>query len=288
MGSGSLVSILIPVYNRETLVGKAIDCSLSQTYKNIEVIVIDNCSTDNTWKVLGEYAGKDPRVRIFRNAENLGPVGNWMECIKQSKGEYVKFLFSDDWFDDDYIEKTIDYLENNPDVGLVFSKTMLHQFGEVVGKYDNFGENKVFASKDFIYRYIRSKGNVPVSPGCAIFRKTDIQKSLLYNIPNPLGINYPRTGGGNDVLLFLLTAARYKNVGYVHNTNCHFLGGDDSITRNEDLIMPYLYATAFFLNSYRTFTWFYKAILGTRYIYYLIKRHKFNVDRIKEVYFLIR
>ena len=54
-----LVSILIPVYNREKYIGEAIESAINQTYKNIEVIIVDNCSTDNTWKILQDYQCKD-------------------------------------------------------------------------------------------------------------------------------------------------------------------------------------------------------------------------------------
>lgn len=91
-----LVSILIPVYNREDMLKRAVDAALNQTYDNIEVIISDNASTDNTWEVCLDYAKKDKRVKVFRNEKNLGPVLNWKCCIDRATGELGKILFSDD------------------------------------------------------------------------------------------------------------------------------------------------------------------------------------------------
>lgn len=71
-----LVSIIIPVFNRDSLVIDAIDSALNQTYKNIEIIVIDNKSLDNTWTNIQKYK-QDKCIRLFQNTINIGPVLNW-------------------------------------------------------------------------------------------------------------------------------------------------------------------------------------------------------------------
>ena len=77
MPNSPLVSILIPVYNRERIVVRALESAINQTYKHIEIICVDNCSTDNTYSVLLEYANRDHRIKVYRQSENLGPVRNW-------------------------------------------------------------------------------------------------------------------------------------------------------------------------------------------------------------------
>ena len=66
------VSILIPVYNREDLIGQTLNSAIDQTYHNIEIIVVDNASTDNTWKVIQRYEKQDGRIKAFRNNTNIG------------------------------------------------------------------------------------------------------------------------------------------------------------------------------------------------------------------------
>ena len=108
-----LVSILIPVYNREELIIKSIDSSLKQTYNNIEIIIVDNCSKDNTWKLLQDYAKKDKRIKVFRNDKNIGPVLNWKRCLEEAKGEYAKLLFSDDLISDNFIKNSLSVFDKN-------------------------------------------------------------------------------------------------------------------------------------------------------------------------------
>ena len=75
------VSILIPVYNREALIGECIQSALFQTFTDFEVIIVDNASTDNTWGICQRFAEQDKRVRVFRNEKNIGPVRNWRRCV---------------------------------------------------------------------------------------------------------------------------------------------------------------------------------------------------------------
>ena len=108
------------------LVDKAIKSALNQTYDNIEVIAVDNKSTDNTYFILQEFAAKHNNLKIFQNERNLGPVKNWRKCLDYSSGEFIKILFSDDWIDETYIEKCMNILLPNENVGFVFSSVRIH------------------------------------------------------------------------------------------------------------------------------------------------------------------
>ena len=81
MKKSSLVSILIPTYNRKDKVVNAINSALNQTYKNIEIIVSDNCSSDGTLEHLNKLYKNINNVKIYGNSTNLGPVINWINCI---------------------------------------------------------------------------------------------------------------------------------------------------------------------------------------------------------------
>lgn len=109
----ALVSILIPVYNRVSLVGETIESARNQTYQNIEIIIVDNCSTDGTWSVLKNFSKKDCRIRIFQNAENIGPVLNWKRCINEARGIYAKILFSDDLVSENFVENSLSVFEKD-------------------------------------------------------------------------------------------------------------------------------------------------------------------------------
>ena len=89
------VSVLITAYNREEYVGQAIESALGSRFSDIEVIVADDCSTDATWQLAQKYFS-DPRVRLFRNDRNLGDNANRNRAAAEGRGEFLKYLDSDD------------------------------------------------------------------------------------------------------------------------------------------------------------------------------------------------
>ncbi|MFH0808035.1 MAG: glycosyltransferase family 2 protein [archaeon] len=99
------VSIIMPVYNSEKYLEKSIGSVLSQTLKDIEIICVDDCSSDDSFRVLKEFARKDKRIRVFKNKKNIGPGGSRNFGVKKARGEYVCFLDSDDWLERDACEK---------------------------------------------------------------------------------------------------------------------------------------------------------------------------------------
>lgn len=103
----ALVSICMPVYNGERYLKECLDSVLSQTYENIEIVVVDDGSSDNSSSIVEEYARKDNRISLHRNEKNLGLVGNWNRCMELAKGEWIKFVFQDDLVTSDCIEKMV-------------------------------------------------------------------------------------------------------------------------------------------------------------------------------------
>lgn len=99
-----MVSIIMSAYNAENTISKAIDSCLNQTYKDIEIIVINDCSTDNTRQVVENLSSIDSRIRIINRDFNGGAGLAKQTGIKEIKGEYMMFLDSDDYLKLDYIE----------------------------------------------------------------------------------------------------------------------------------------------------------------------------------------
>jgi len=108
-----LISICIPTYNGQAFLSTCLDSAISQSYKNIEIIIVDDCSTDKTYDIAKDYAAKDSRIKVFKNEKNLGLVGNWNRCIELSAGEWIKFLFQDDYFSSDCIEVMVNSISEN-------------------------------------------------------------------------------------------------------------------------------------------------------------------------------
>lgn len=107
-----VVSIIIPVYNSEKTIGKCLDSLVGQTYKDIEIICVNDCSKDNSLSVLEEYLAKDKRIVIINHAENKNAGGARNSGIRASKGEYICFVDNDDWLRNDAIELLVKASDN--------------------------------------------------------------------------------------------------------------------------------------------------------------------------------
>ncbi len=112
----SLVSVCIPVYNGENYIKYTIDSVINQSYKNLEIIICDNSSTDQTIQIVNSY--NDKRIKLYINETNKGYTYNLNKCIELSKGEYLKFIFADDLLHENCIEEMVKVMNNNIDVNL--------------------------------------------------------------------------------------------------------------------------------------------------------------------------
>jgi glycosyltransferase involved in cell wall biosynthesis len=110
-----LVSIGLPTYNRAASLGRAIESALNQDYQNIELLISDNASTDETEAICLDAARRDNRVRYLRQQSNQGATANFREVLKQSGGEFFMWLADDDWLDALYVSTCVEFLMSNPD-----------------------------------------------------------------------------------------------------------------------------------------------------------------------------
>lgn len=118
-----LCTVAIPVFNRPSLIRHAIDSALAQDVDGLEVLVVDNCSTDNTWDVLQGY--RDERLRLVRNSENIGLVGNMNRCLELASGRYLRFLCSDDRLVTGTLQSELALMERHPEVVLLSGRNKL-------------------------------------------------------------------------------------------------------------------------------------------------------------------
>lgn len=113
IGSDFLVSVIIPIYNVEEYIQRCIDCVINQTYENLEIICVNDCSPDNSVEIIENYAKKDCRIKIFNREKNGGLSAARNSGLEIAKGEYIYFLDSDDWIDLDYIEKMVEAIKHS-------------------------------------------------------------------------------------------------------------------------------------------------------------------------------
>ena len=111
-----LVSIIMPSCNTANFIAESIQSVINQTYKNWELLIVDDCSTDNTDEVVASF--KDKRIRYFKNKKNSGAALTRNKAMRKAQGEWIAFLDSDDLWMPEKLERQIDFMKKN---GYTFS-----------------------------------------------------------------------------------------------------------------------------------------------------------------------
>lgn len=135
MSSPPTVSILVAVYNAEAWLAQCLDSLLAQTLKDIQVLCVDDCSTDSSWDMLQAYARRDSRIEVYRMAENGGQAKARNEALRHARGRYVAFLDSDDWLNAVALEECVKMFEAHEATDCVLLRCVILRNG-VLEDYD--------------------------------------------------------------------------------------------------------------------------------------------------------
>ena len=109
MNESFLISIVTPVHNDGAFVRQTLESALAQTYTNWEMLVVDDCSTDDSADIVLSY--KDPRIRYFRNEKNMGAAFSRNRALREAKGDYIAFLDGDDWWAPEKLEHQLEFMQ---------------------------------------------------------------------------------------------------------------------------------------------------------------------------------
>lgn len=120
------VSVIVPVYNHSIYLRQRLDSILNQTYKDYELIILDDASTDNSREIIEDYIGKTPGIIKCFNDHNSGsPFKQWNKGVSMASGEYIWIAESDDFADPDFLNKSVEKLKKSDNTGLVFCDTTI-------------------------------------------------------------------------------------------------------------------------------------------------------------------
>ena len=173
------VSVLMPCFNGVKYILKAIDSVLSQSFRDFELLIFDDQSTDGTFEIVSKLT--DSRIKVFRNASNLGLVGNWNNAIEKSSGEYIHFLFQDDILLPGALESEVAALDANPKCSLCFSAScVIDSNGAITMKRRPFKRDMVLKGSDFARKTFRTH-NIYGEPSNVMFRRDCWQKVGPFN-----------------------------------------------------------------------------------------------------------
>ena len=194
-----LISVIVPVYNKEIYLEECVDSDRAQTYENIEILLVNDGSTDGSKALCESYERKDKRIRVL-SKENGGLMSAWIHGLKEAKGEYICFVDSDDWIDPDMLEKLAEGISGN--------------------------DREVICS-NYIIEKTDKKQQIKVTQGlkAGVYEREEIEKNL---IPNLLGKEIRRIHSSRCMKLISVKLLR-ENLCFT----------DKRITMGEDLNIMY-------------------------------------------------
>ncbi len=168
-----LVSVLMPAYNAEEYIVEAIESILNQSYKDFELIISDDDSTDRTWDIICSYKNKDQRIIAVKNESNLNIAGNRNKLLSLAKGKYIVWQDADDVSYPYRLEKQVEFMENNEQVGICG------------GYLDLYANNKFFVTRKYFRKdkALRQKifKQSPIAQPASIVRAECYKVVGLYN-----------------------------------------------------------------------------------------------------------
>lgn len=207
------VSVVIPTYNRGYIIAEALRSVLSQTYGEFEVLVIDDGSTDETVKIIQRFS--DPRIRYIRHERNAGCAAGYNSGLRESRGELISFLDSDDLWKPDKLDCNVAFLDSHPEAQAVFSDlekldgtTHITSFMRGTRVFSKLLANASYPEGITLpqrFMYLCLLQEVPVKTPTVMIRREAVQETGKFNEASPSGNDWE----------FFLRMSRFGRFGYI-------------------------------------------------------------------------
>lgn len=214
-----LVCVVVPVYNVELYLRRCLDSLVSQTFKDIEIICIDDCSTDNSLSILHEYAWRDSRIKVLQHLENKGLSATRNTGISHTRTPYVMFCDGDDYYESTMVEKMIEAMEHHPDADYaVCGIDVVYECHEYMARADE--------------RYFRIKYEGETRLTDDVILQTDVSacnkifrmdKIASYGLSFPVGLRY------EDCYFYNIYSIQSKYAVFIPEKLYHYVRRDSSI-----------------------------------------------------------
>ena len=215
------VSVIIPIYNVEKYLSKCLDSTINQTYKNLEIICVNDCSPDNSSLILEEYAKKDDRIIIFNRKQNGGIAAARNSGLEIATGEYIYFIDADDWIDLDYIEKMVDVAKKTH-ADIVANRNIMTEFDNLSQQYFHANEAKLTLNS-----FISNKQgteNVFWTIWSKLYKTSFLKDN---NLTFPVGYIY------EDLYFHYTSFAMANKIYYTKQSYYHYLDRNSSISKTD-------------------------------------------------------
>lgn len=215
------ISVLIPVYNSEQHIERCIKSIENQTYSDIEIVIVNDGSTDKTQDIIQKIAQKDDRIKLI-NIENQGVANARNVALSNATGEYITFVDSDDYIEDDYVQTLYDNLKKyDADIAVCNCINYIQETKEQIHKDFGIKQVKEYNSKEavqslFYYNFLRH------SPWGKLYKK-----NLWNNLTFPVGRNY------EDLAIIYKTFLSAKKIIYIPEEKYIYVTRKESIVHGK-------------------------------------------------------
>jgi glycosyltransferase involved in cell wall biosynthesis len=174
------ISVLIPTFNYSRYLPEAIESVLSQDFPDFELIIADDCSSDDTAEVVKPYCQRDSRIQFIAHPANMGMVNNWNYCLERAQGEYIKFIFGDDKLcGPNALGRMLAMLKSDPAATLAASaRVILDENSKVVNLWRNLPEGSHDGRKIIKACLMKNGQNLVGEPSVVLFRKADARRGF--------------------------------------------------------------------------------------------------------------
>lgn len=228
------ISVIIPVYNAKEYLDRCLKSVCCQTYKNLEIICIDDGSTDGSEKIVDEFAEKYENVMVIHQ-ENQGESAARNRGLDCASGNYIAFVDCDDWLEADMYEKMVASMEQNQVQLAAAGYFMEYENKTVVPQNEYKIECQVFGRKQlFEYVYIRDKYRAVTSwLWCKLFKRE------LFEMPNDVIRFDESVRFGADLMVFIRYASKVEKAAYIDLPLYHYLQRDTSTSHSNNLDLSY-------------------------------------------------
>ena len=210
-----LISVVVPIYNVEKYLSKCVDSLLNQTYKNLEIILVNDCSKDNSGEIAKDYAKKHKNITFIQNEKNSGLAFTRNAGMKIAKGDYIGFIDSDDYVDKDFYEKLMDAMKTkNAEVAMCDMKLV----------YENENNREVVCpSCDGKFNLINVINNGLVASACNKLFKKDLVSKYEFAVGK---VN-------EDIAVVIPALVNAKKIAYARETYYNYVQRENSIQNSK-------------------------------------------------------
>ena len=263
------VSVIVPNYNHAPYLRQRLDSIFNQTFQDFEVIILDDCSTDNSKEIIEEYRNRLQVSHVVYNETNSGsPFKQWAKGFNLAQGEYIWIAESDDWAEKNFLEKLIPILDNDSTLQLAYCDSILEYKDKSIYPTEAKASQRLFG--EHLLKHIFSFDNAICNASSVIFRKSTAQS---------ISSEYQNFFGSGDYFFWVLLAE--KGDFYFFNQSLNHFRQHESNTTSLNRKRGGLYKENYEIHQYlkqqKYISWFENHLIVLQYI----KRIETDISQIE-------